>query len=499
MKCKQCGNELKQGSSFCPVCGRKIEAIDIKLDSVKKGAEDITQKSKDKISKMSKKKKALLFSLCSLAVAAVITALCLIAYLNSPNQRIIKAVESGDSYYAQEIYKEKISGNSSKRDSFVKAAKKYVDSLKDDFIKDKVDYSYATQRLGILRSLNILSLDEICNNTSAYLSQLNTSKLAFEQGNTYFDDEDYQHAIEQYKLVIEEDKNYDKAQDKIKDASKKYKSSVLQSAQTYADNSNYSSAISEIKSALNIIGDDKDLNETLKKYTENNQSSVISSAISQADKYASGGDYENAVKVLSDAMKTVEADTQLKAKFSEYSVKYSQSVCKKADELINAKKYDDAISLINDAMKLVPNDESLKAKLNSATESKPVSLADTILINQDRWKWNEDAPVDTFGNDYSSSKNYVIPYHAYGEFRVYKQYKTLSGYIAPYKDKYEDSNWYIQIYADDKLVYTSKNVTRKTDRFAFNVNINNADYIKIEVHGSSDDYGLILSDLMLNK
>lgn len=504
MKCKQCGSELKADSAFCPICGRKIDVMDIKIDSVKRSAEDISAKSKEKISKMNKKQKTLLVSLCSLAAVIVITGICLMSYFNSPTQKIIKAIENGDSYYAQEMYSERISDNLSKRESFVKAVKKYIESLTDDFQNDKCDYSYATQRLEIISNFRIQDLNDACSNAGSQINRLNNSKTAFEQAESFYNNKDYKSAIGKYRLVIEEDKNYGDAQDKIKDATKKYTTAALESAQSYADGGNYSSAIAEIKEALAVVGEDTELNNMLNKYTENNKSSVISNAISQADKYASSGDYQNAVKVLSEAMSTVEPDSQVKTKFSEYSVKYSQSVSQKADELINGKKYDEAISLLDDALALMPDDASLKAKLSTAQDKKPVSLSETTLVNQKEWKWNDGSPVDTFGNDYSGAANYIIPYYqSYGEFRVYKKYKTLSGYIAPHKEKYDSDSgpWYIQIFADDKLVYTSKNVTRKTDKFAFNVNVANADYIKIVIYGESYSYnhGIILSDLMLNK
>ena len=179
-------------------------------------------------------------------------------------------------------------------------------------------------------------------------------------------------------------------------------------------------------------------------------------------------------------------------------------IISKSDKLIGERNYSEAISLLNDALKTVPENESLKSKLASVEDSKPVPLSDAVMVNHDGWEWNDGAPIDTFGNDYSEASNYVIPYYnGYGEFRIYKKYKTLSGYIAPFEKKYEESEWYVQIYVDDKLAYTSKNITRKTDKFSFNVNVANAEYVKIVIHRDKyflyENEGIILSNMMLNK
>ena len=331
---------------------------------------------------------------------------------------------------------------------------------------------------------------------------LKESKEAFKSANEMFDSGKYKQAIYNYRLVISDDDNYDEAQKQIKKSAEKFKEEALENAESYAKKNDYKSAIDELEGVAEII-DDKELENKLSEYRGKYSSIIKSEAISKSDTYARAKDWKNAVITINTAIKETGDDSDLKSKLSNYTSKYVSDVIAKADKSIGAKNYSEAISLLNDALETVPNNESIKSKLSIAENLKPIALSDAVLVNHDyHWKWNDGAPVDTFGNDYSEASNYIIPYYdGYGEFRIYKKYKTLSGYIAPFEEKSEASEWYVQIYVDDKLAYTSKKITRKTDKFSFNVNVTNAEYVKIEVHqvGWNDFKGIIISDIMLNK
>lgn len=76
--------------------------------------------------------------------------------------------------------------------------------------------------------------------------------------------------------------------------------------------------------------------------------------------------------------------------------------------------------------------------------------------------------------------------------------------MSPHADINEDAYSQVKIYADDKLVYTSPAIGRKTDLVNFNADISGADYIKIVVEvkrreekdGNNKD-SLILMDVQL--
>lgn len=149
-----------------------------------------------------------------------------------------------------------------------------------------------------------------------------------------------------------------------------------------------------------------------------------------------------------------------------------------------------------------------------------VSLA-TLPILNGGIKWNDGVPKDPFGNDYSHAVNYVIvkarnfPVNCtdveeefvYGEYRIYKKYESMTFTVAPYTEIMQNGVGYVQVYADDVLVATSPEITRKTDAVKVTANIKNAEYIMIVIRVSCPDWyvsqtsdgAVIVSDVKLWK
>lgn len=502
MKCKNCGMVLNAGASFCPRCGAQVDIVAVKLVESKEKLKEKSSMANEKIKGLPKKKKILLGIGSGILLVLFIALISFGAYNNSPNQRIIRAIDSGDSFSATAVYKEKIRGNGSASASLANALVDHFNSLKKDFIKDKIDYDEFKKRISIAKGLDITSLNTELGSILNDVFALRESKKAFESANELFNSGEYKQAVYKYKLVINDDNNYDEAQKQIEKSLEKYKEKAFELADGYAKKNEYNSAINELRSAAEIV-DDKELEDKLNEYTQKYSLIIKNEAISKSDTYAKAKDWENAVITLNTATKDIGDDSDLKSRLSEYSAKYVTDVISKADKSVGEKNYSDAISLLTGALKIVPDNESIKSKLASVEDLKPVPLSDTVMVNHNGWEWNDGAPVDTFGNDYSGAANYVIPYETgYSEFRIYKKYRTLSGYIAPFEKKAEESEWYVQIYVDDKLAYTSKKITRKTDKFRFNVDVTNAEYVKIKIHQSNAWYeqkGIIISDMMLNK
>ena len=121
------------------------------------------------------------------------------------------------------------------------------------------------------------------------------------------------------------------------------------------------------------------------------------------------------------------------------------------------------------------------------------------------WSWNEGSPGDPFGTDYSSSKNYAILSHVYdygediksAEYRLDEKYYKVTGQIAPHTSFEEDESAYLQIYVDDELVYMSETITIKQIPQKFEIDVNNAKFIKFVVNLAGYGSNIIISDVLL--
>ena len=214
---------------------------------------------------------------------------------------------------------------------------------------------------------------------------------------------------------------------------------------------------------------------------------------------------------------------------------YLSEAKEKADE----GAYEDALDIIEDGLEVYPDSKELRNKsneystlINGETDGPSVpetTLPPTVLLStlnvldsSGCTYWNAGAPVDPFGNSYANKSNFIIfdssqrmdwkssfhTYNAYAEYRVDGKAETINGWVVPYSTCKDGATAYIQVYADDVLLYTSPYVTRKSDPFFFEVDIVGAKYIKLCVvlendgsnywHGEYSFYSsLILYDVQL--
>ena len=137
----------------------------------------------------------------------------------------------------------------------------------------------------------------------------------------------------------------------------------------------------------------------------------------------------------------------------------------------------------------------------SISANGPVSLAKQTLIDSNDWSVNEGDATDIFGNTHYSSytsviynSNSMFGEHGYlAEYRIYKQFTTLTGTISPYKT-IEGAT--VRIVADDVVLQTFE-VGKKTDPIPFSVDVTDVDYIRFEVDLLWSS-GVIISDVELS-
>ena len=138
---------------------------------------------------------------------------------------------------------------------------------------------------------------------------------------------------------------------------------------------------------------------------------------------------------------------------------------------------------------------------NSSQKANEYLLSSLSPIQSEGWpEWNAGKAEDPFGDDYSKKSNYAVfdsrgnmefehTYHTYystAEYRNIREANTISGSFVPYYTTAPGSYAYVQILADGVLKYTSPPVTRKTDPFTFDVNIEDSEYIVLRVVLAND-------------
>lgn len=307
-------------------------------------------------------------------------------------------------------------------------------------------------------------------------------------------------------------KKYDEYTEKINETEKE---TTLAKAKELADNGDYASAMEIIEKAQKTNSSDEDYKKAYASYQK-------SYALNQAKTYADDSDYANAVTTIEEAKKNNSSDADLISAYNTYVSDYAEQVVKEADGLLEKNNYSGAIEAVKKGLKTVPDNQTLKDKQSAIEKTKPVSLS-TLSAFNGGWEWNNLDPTDPFGNDYSSASNYVVfsneewgtisdqegsigetngYYQVSTEYHTEKKYNRLTMQLAPYYTIAENGKAFVQIYADDELVYTSPTIVQKTQAFSAEANIAGAEYIKVIVniagrYPDNEQGAMILSDAQL--
>ena len=463
-------------------------------------------KQKKERKKMSKKKKAGIIILVVLALLLGLAGYGGITYLTSGEYKVLRALDKGD--YSDAAAQYDADMNNSVfwlRYLFRKQIEKDVNAYKDDYVGGSMDYDTARNALSAVVDMKIPDLSDKAQDKRTEVDNLEESKTAFGNAEAALADGDFLKAIEEYKKVREYDPNYETSRTKLTEATNRYRDAVLSDAQAKADDGDLEAARVIVENGLENLPGDETLTAKLGEYgaaveTRNKQEILDSAARSVEE-----NDYKAALQTLKNALAAAPGDVDYTARLREYEAKYEQYVLAQVAGMLENMNYEGAISLLNEATGILPDSETLKAKLEEVNAGKPVSLSTLTPINGG-WDWDEGTAIDPFGNTYTDVCNFKIftghwsdPQTFSAEYRLYGNYKRITGMLAPHKDIAEDGTSTVQIYADEELVYTSKEVRRKTDAFPFDVTITGAEYIKIVVVTDIKTYdgGLILMNVQL--
>lgn len=255
--CKKCGNELPDDSIFCSKCG-------LKMDKTTDGNLVVSFKKLNK-------KFIILGLIGIILVGAVITTVII---LNNPIGRFKGAINDNKYVEASEIYTKKIKGNISEETAVTNFLKSDIETIKKDFIENKLEYNVANSKLDTIDKTGLLSSE--VSSVRNEINKLNDSRIAFKKGEEFLKGKNYKEAFNELKKVIKEDKNYSKAQELINGSIKDYKAMVLSDAEASVNKSDFDNAISSLNEALTVIPNDSDISAKKAIYEKQNGEKIAS-------------------------------------------------------------------------------------------------------------------------------------------------------------------------------------------------------------------------------
>ncbi len=451
------------------------------------------------------KKIALIVIAAVLGLAVLLAGGVGITIITSPANKVCEYVKEGEFEKAERLYKSEVRRNDLHKLILTKKLSGYDQTIFEQFEKGETDYQTASEALEVMKEMGFSSAGQYTDK----LTEIHKADEAFSNAQKLQAKNDYENAITEYLKISSDSKHYQAALAELNKLYTDYISSTVNSASQYIAEKNFDLAVQVINTAYDILPDSVDTTE-LDTIKEEILASYKTEVTNKVSELKANEKWSEVFDIINEAVIFDDNEYFRNLKISTVNDFVSKTV-NQADVLMSERNYSSAKKLINEAIKLLPNNSTLSDKLTEIEEKSPVSITNLTPINGG-WEWNQGAPTDPFGNNYSNSINYAILQGEnnktiFAEWRVYGDYSTLTGNISPYTNMRISGMAYIQIYADDKLVYTSPIVARKTDIFSFESDISGAEYIKIvailgEDVGYTDDYhdsDIIMSDILLWK
>lgn len=502
MRCNQCGMELKGNQRFCPRCGERIEEtedISPKNEYRKQNTTELERKEM-KVENFEQWKK----NKSKICLAVTITILVLaagIAIFNkiyfSPYNQFNRAFSQSDYVTASNIYGEEMSYDEKARNKAYLRLQDKINEIKRNYIEEKIGYNIARESLNELVQNNLAVED--AQQAMTELSDLNQSKLAFQEGNEQYKNGDFRNAIDSYDKVIEADVNYTVAQETREKILSEYKTQILDMADKNVKNNNYEEALRVLKEATDLLSVDSDFMKIRGEIEEKAIEKKKVDLLAEASKKEQAGKYYEAFKQLKNANDFLK-DTEVQNKKQEYQEKYVNQVMEEAYKYLKENDIGSAISVLNLGMQDIPNNEPMQTLLEECNLCIPVNLTELNCFevsgkkNEKELSWGEF--TDNVGNsDYESGFKYGISSANYESSRTYLldgKYDNFSAVLAVNqsckKDYYQKDQARLILVADGNVLYTSDSIHGGDTPIKINTSISGVNKLEVKMQGTIGHY-----------
>lgn len=185
---------------------------------------------------------------------------------------------------------------------------------------------------------------------------------AYEKGESFMKQGDWESAIEQFSMVDERSGNYKKAQKGIEEARGKLREKQLAKADSYMNSNDYQAALTAIDGILLNYPNDRDAlarREKVLALVEKENQKIKEDALSQARERLAQKDYAAAKTILENALKQVKNDTDLENALTTVLSEYKADFIGRINSYLQAGQTTEAVGLLKTALSVFPNDNAL--------------------------------------------------------------------------------------------------------------------------------------------
>lgn len=502
MFCQKCGKEITAGSRFCKFCGEDNFKNDEVMSDLK-----VEAKEERKIGQRKKKrgKAGKRFGIMLLVIVVLVLSLSVLLLLR-PEGRFFINLKMDNYEEAIELYEESIDGTGVQNVVDSVLISKIV-KIYEQFEKNEIEYTILKSKY---ESMSKFQSEEFLTEVEKWQQEadiLNTSRIAFETAEKYFDNAEYEKAYGYYVQVIESDANYEIAQNKIVETTEKYRDEVLKLVNVYKEDGKYGEAVNLLQHALGVLQSDSDLSQALILCESTYENMLLEKIVKEADAKAEAGDYAGALLIIQEMAKENQENSKLVATRKKYEKAFISSIQSEVNMLVQEDNYNQAISICEEALRILPENEEVCTLLESVNASKPVDLCELKISesgNGYSLVGGKEVVEDTVGNVYSPGNVFCINTEnysdGYAKYYLGKKYKTIKMKVAVLDedDKRHKNGTMVSFYDEDanEILYTTDYMRRTTAPFEIEVDVSGVDWLYVTATG--DYYTFCVTALLIN-
>ena len=184
---------------YCTNCGKKLEGSEIKCMHCQ------TSTNKKKNNTMKVKALVVVFIIVAVNVVGI---LFFRLHIDKQADNVMTYFAQSDYDKAVDLYNKYKGQSKSFEDKTLTNLKYTIEQIKEDFISEDMEYSLAQKQLKIIESFDIMGLDLIIYDTASWIDKINTSRENYLDAKAYYEQGEYEAALEKYGLVLKDDSKY---------------------------------------------------------------------------------------------------------------------------------------------------------------------------------------------------------------------------------------------------------------------------------------------------
>lgn len=464
MICRNCGTNISDNLTHCPVCGFTVAKASqpvthkaIKTAPAASAVTSFVQNNSNNKSKSGKKTppKKVIIACAAGTIALALIIFSIVFLAGKDTREFKKALKNGDEHTVESLYTRAVSYS-----SMAKKKLKY-DTCINDFLKEHYG-----------------GVKELTFEDGATASAMTMDLKSYQDKNGY----DVIECIEDLSDISSSAENYIDQIEDMYSSKNSYITAVDYATKGEKDSENYLNAVR----ALSKMSSDDAMYEKGQELIKTETGNYISAVTTQADTYIANGDFSAATNLLKKAQQNLPNNKTVTNKINEVIAAAADKYVAKAEESFKAGDVNAAIGNIQAAIGINPNNDTYQSKLENYQLYIPFDLCDkdNVLSSSRRfWFYDQITAINrTEYNDciefLSNSDDATISYLLEGK------YDTVKGIWFSSKENTDNNRTgssRFEAYGDGKLLYTSNEIGAESLPSDFSFSVSGIQKLEIKV------------------